>query len=533
MFSGNGKAVSVAIYQSSACAVLDTKDVVCWGAGEYIGKGDSPPAENPDVLSAYTPLTFPVGFDAVKVGVGARHACALSDVGDVICWGDGEYGSSSSQISVLGYGNDADVRGPLGNQPPIALPAGRTAKELQLGDRHTCVILDNDQALCWGIGGQGRLGHGSHGNIGDGSGPDVADASPLNMPNDAPVKLISAGSTFTCTVLTDAGVDHVLCFGLGSLGQLGHGSTAGQGHTGSISTFTPIPLPANADALSLSCGVFHCALVTAANEVLTWGRNHVGQLGDTTTDNYGDTAGETITARSPVLSNVREVSCGGEQTCVITLSDTVMCWGGNSAGSVGVGGSTNVQILTAAQGYVFPNAGAADASCGNGVIDLESETCDDANVDDTDDCLSTCVTASCGDGFIQAGVETCEDGNEINDDGCTGCVLDCGNGSIESAVEQCEDGNEIDGDGCTACVIDDGFACVPGSLPSDCRPFCEIAHRVANDVTFADLVLSNGIRLEGMDTTQPCGNAGDLAYNSGDLYMCDGSSWVALASTAL
>ena len=37
---------------------------------------------------------------------------------------------------------------------------GRTAKSLALGDRHTCVVLDNDSVKCWGLNDGGILGLG-------------------------------------------------------------------------------------------------------------------------------------------------------------------------------------------------------------------------------------------------------------------------------------------------------------------------------------------------------------------------------------
>jgi cysteine-rich repeat protein len=40
----------------------------------------------------------------------------------------------------------------------------------------------------------------------------------------------------------------------------------------------------------------------------------------------------------------------------------------------------------------------AFANCGNGVVDA-GEECDDGNLFDDDDCLSTCVVARCGDAF--------------------------------------------------------------------------------------------------------------------------------------
>ncbi|HSC87573.1 MAG TPA: hypothetical protein VLC09_09900, partial [Polyangiaceae bacterium] len=60
----------------------------------------------------------------------------------------------------------------------------------------------------------------------------------------------------------------------------------------------------------------------------------------------------------------------------------------------------------------FEGAGGADPSgprCGDGMVDTqEGEDCDDANHDNSDDCLDTCRLPTCGDGFVQ-GDELCDD----------------------------------------------------------------------------------------------------------------------------
>jgi cysteine-rich repeat protein len=92
------------------------------------------------------------------------------------------------------------------------------------------------------------------------------------------------------------------------------------------------------------------------------------------------------------------------------------------------------------------------ASCGDAVVS-PGEECDDANADESDACLSTCVTASCGDGFIFEGQEECDDA-ELNSDTamclsqCTLAV--CGDGFILADVEICDDGNIDDFDTCTS-----------------------------------------------------------------------------------
>jgi len=102
------------------------------------------------------------------------------------------------------------------------------------------------------------------------------------------------------------------------------------------------------------------------------------------------------------------------------------------------------------------------AYCGDGKAE-EDEACDDANADNTDECLDDCTLASCGDSFVWDGVEECDDANADNTDECLDdCTLAwCGDGFVWDGVESCDDGNTDDTDACpTSCepaTCGDGF----------------------------------------------------------------------------
>ena len=64
------------------------------------------------------------------------------------------------------------------------------------------------------------------------------------------------------------------------------------------------------------------------------------------------------------------------------------------------------------------SASCGPSNCGNGGIDA-NEACDDANGDDSDDCLATCQKATCGDGALWAKHEACDDHNTLAGDGCS------------------------------------------------------------------------------------------------------------------
>ena len=73
----------------------------------------------------------------------------------------------------MGQGNTSnrgDGSNEMGdNLPAVDLGAGKTARAISTGDRHTCAILDNASIKCWGSNISGELGIGNTENRGDNS----------------------------------------------------------------------------------------------------------------------------------------------------------------------------------------------------------------------------------------------------------------------------------------------------------------------------------------------------------------------------
>ncbi len=158
---------------------------------------------------------------------GGLHSCAILWNGDAACWGNDAQGQ---------LGDDAV----FATQPTpmlVALPDGRRATAITAGIRHTCAILDDGSAACWGFDGFGQLGD---------------DAVAANKPTPVPVALpagraasdISAGDNHTCAILDD-GV--VTCWGSDTFGQLGNGVI-----TGANLMPVPVALPAGRTATAIS-----------------------------------------------------------------------------------------------------------------------------------------------------------------------------------------------------------------------------------------------------------------------------------------
>ncbi len=246
-------AVATATGNKHACALRRNGQVVCWGdniAGQ-LGNGTTQNSARPVAVAGLT--------DAVAIGAGALHTCAVREGGSAVCWGlnhSGELGNGT-RLEPQGVG---DTRGSSTPQPvvgltdveaidlgqnhtcarrasgvvscwgsnqsntlardddlsfsvvPLDVPGITTATSLGVGDKHTCVSVQDGTARCWGRNSQGELGAGS--------------ALPFNVATPvAPSGLnnvaeISSGVSHSCARRSDG---TIWCWGRGASLQLGQG----------------------------------------------------------------------------------------------------------------------------------------------------------------------------------------------------------------------------------------------------------------------------------------------------------------------
>lgn len=265
---------AVAAGGSHTC-VLAAGAVSCFGDNSQ-GQGGS---DRPFLLLAPTPvpgLPTPV----TRVAAGLDHSCAVAG-GRVFCWGRNELGES-------GRAPKRGCRKPFRVRRCSVAP-GRVggvdgpATALTLGDRHGCVS-SGGRVYCWGDNGEGQLGDGTRT-------AHYRAAAVVGLPG-AP-SAIAAGGSHTCAIVAG----QVLCWGDGSaaparvaglpprLSLLAAGGerscAAGDGGVwcwrgaGPARAVEGIEAPVRALAVSLD----H-ACAWQGSQVLCWGENDSGQLGD-------------------------------------------------------------------------------------------------------------------------------------------------------------------------------------------------------------------------------------------------------------
>ncbi len=275
----------------------------------------------------------------IKVAAGWTHTCALTAEGRVKCWGNNQDGQ-------LGDGTRA-----ARHIPETVVGLLGTAKDVALGERHTCVLTSNGAAKCWGNNHEGQLG--------DNSRADRVSPVEVSMLPDG-LRMIAAGEQHTCVMTAVGGVK---CWGNNQEGQLGDGSAE------------PRTRPVTVQGLdrgvsAIATGWRHTCAVTTAGGVKCWGSNKDGQLGD------GTALGRTVPVDVTGLSGgVIGLVAGGRHTCAVLTGGAVKCWGHNERGQLGDGttsdkaspvpavGLADVTVLTAGWQHTCALTAAGWVSC--------------------------------------------------------------------------------------------------------------------------------------------------------------------------
>jgi alpha-tubulin suppressor-like RCC1 family protein len=159
---------------------------------------------------------------------------------------------------------------------------------------------------------------------------------------------ISTSGQHACARLSTG---QVMCWGRNNRGQLGDGTL--------VNSVYPVVVAGLADAVELATGGLHTCARRATGGVVCWGDNAFGQLGD------GTITGHVAPAPVVGLSGVAGLAAAKEHTCAQLSTGAVVCWGRNLARQLGDGTTVDRYTPVAAIGIadaVELSAG-ADHTC--------------------------------------------------------------------------------------------------------------------------------------------------------------------------
>lgn len=124
----DGNVLTVSLGMMHSCALTEGGDVWCWGSNSQGQLGDV------DMDASLVPVRTKAVSGAIMLDTGGNRSCALTDDGEVFCWG-GPYGSEPDVIGIPG-----------------------TVTDISVGLNHACALIEDGRVRCWGSNGGGRLG---------------------------------------------------------------------------------------------------------------------------------------------------------------------------------------------------------------------------------------------------------------------------------------------------------------------------------------------------------------------------------------
>jgi alpha-tubulin suppressor-like RCC1 family protein len=323
------KALALAAGAKHTCAILDTRRVSCWGAGDggRLGYGNTAAIGDNETPGSAGTVDLGANRTALAIAAGDSHTCAILDTGAVRCWGLNSAGQ-------LGYGHTSPIGDdePPGAVAPVSLGPGRKAVAIATGGFHTCAILDTGAVRCWGFAVFGQLGYGNTDPIGNDEHP--ASVTPVDLGANRKAVAIAAGYSHTCTILDTRAVR---CWGRGTDGELGLGNTSWIGDDETPGGFPTVNVGAGRKAVAIAVGAAHTCAILDTGAVRCWGAGFDGQLGYGNTARIGDDEPPASVGPVNVGAGRKVIAVGGgdHQTCALLDTGRVRCWGQGGGGQLG------------------------------------------------------------------------------------------------------------------------------------------------------------------------------------------------------
>ncbi|TXD35159.1 hypothetical protein FRC98_16950 [Lujinxingia vulgaris] len=366
-----GRATSVGVGVTAACAVLENGELYCWGynpsgvTGERAGNGVQPPTRSTSVPALRT------------VHLHTQSACGITTGDELYCWGDNRRGQ-------LGHGTKS------WDAEPDKVAGDLRWMQVELGGLTTCGLDSDGELWCWGqnafaqvgdgrqvrgnsfrpVEGEARFsrlvsGYGS--NCGQLRGEDRwhcwgrnaegqldrLQAGDLALPTSIATgattyDLLVLGRWTACNITFEGEQSVTRCQGSNQHQGLGSDSSNQASHALAWADLREL----NFQTLALN--QFHACGVAASGEMYCWGTNYNGEVGMDPRMSAAEP--RRVEARTDYVS----VAVGPHHSCGLTEAGEIRCWGSNAYGQLGRAASQNwkaPETIASEEVYVEVEAG--------------------------------------------------------------------------------------------------------------------------------------------------------------------------------
>lgn len=320
-------AYMVAVGTTNSCGNTILGVGHCWGAFASNVLGN--PAYTANRLVPSPIDSSPINEAIAGISVGSTTSCAWTVTGAAWCWGVGSVGQMGNGTNTAA--NPSPVRVTQTSMGPV--------KKISVGTAHICALSTSNAAWCWGNGTNGRVGNNGTSTYNT----PVAVHTTTGM--TGAIVDVSAGGSQSCAVDVTG---QMWCWGTGSSGQLGRGSTIVAARPVLVSTVTGMAFPVS----KIATGDIHTCAIDATQSVWCWGAFANGRLGTAAAANQLSPV--KVSDGEMVNSSVVDVSAHALHTCAVKIAGTVWCWGNTGSGRLGNGVTTSTTQASPVQATGFP-----------------------------------------------------------------------------------------------------------------------------------------------------------------------------------
>jgi len=265
-----------------------------WGNNGYgqLGNGTTDDASEPGQIGTGTNWR-----SVVAKGV---HSLALQTTGTLWAWGNNDFGQ-------LGDGTAT-------SQPvPEQVAPDRLWRQVAANFQNSAAIAADGTLWAWGNNGDGQLGDGT----------TTASPTPLRVGNATNWVSVSLNNYYNLALQADGSA---WAWGYNNDGQLGDGTTIPHSRPARVPGVAGLP------TRSVAAGGQHSLGITPAGQLVAWGLNDNGQLGDGTT-----TARNSPTPIGEAKDWVQVAASGTAHSLALRADGTLWAWGLNTSGQLGTG----------------------------------------------------------------------------------------------------------------------------------------------------------------------------------------------------
>jgi alpha-tubulin suppressor-like RCC1 family protein len=288
-----------------ALAIKPDGTLLSWGNNGYGQLGN-----NPTILfNEFVPIAVVNATDIVGVAAGHVHSLALKADGTVLAWGNDAGGQ---------LGDNATIED---KAAPVVVSGANQIIAIAAGYYYSLALKSDGTMLAWGNNSRGQLGD---------SAIKADKPTPVAVSGASDIVAIAAGAEHSLALKADG---TMLAWGLDVDGQLGDNAQL-------IDQSLPVPVANATGIVSIAAGYNHSLALTSSGNVLAWGSDFGGQLGDNIAKVNKSTT-VSVTGTNQIVA----IAAGHFHSLALTSSGTMLAWGSDTFGELGDGNQVNPQGL--------------------------------------------------------------------------------------------------------------------------------------------------------------------------------------------